>query len=111
SNFVKWTYIMMALIILVPVSVAPAMYFFDYYGLILPAILFVLLMFSTFKIEKVKKKHNLKTYRQIINFVEGKTVDKAKPGKKDQLLKVALVCASALISFILVYLGMFVFGI
>jgi len=28
SNFFKWTYIMLALIIMVPISVAPAMYFF-----------------------------------------------------------------------------------
>lgn len=68
-------------------------------------------MLSALKIEKVKKEHNLKTYRQIVDFVEGKPVNHAKPSKKDKLLKVVLVFASALISFILVYLGMSVFEI
>src|SRR5690625_7894433 len=91
SNFFKWTYIMLALIIMVPISVAPAMYFFNYYGLVLPVVLYVLLMLSVLKIEKVKKEHNLKTYRQIVDFVEGKPVNHAKPSKKDKLLKVVLV--------------------
>jgi len=111
STFLKWTYIMLGLMIMFLVSVAPAVYFFGNYGLIIPLVLFILLMFSSLKLEKIKKGHNLKTYRQIIAFVEGKPVSKEKPNKKDKLLKVSLILASALISFIVVYLGMSVFGI
>ncbi|MGG2129890.1 helix-turn-helix transcriptional regulator [Bacillus sp. S2(2024)] len=109
SIFLKWTYIMTALMIILPISIAPAFYFFGYYGLIMPLVLFSLLMFSALKVENIKKEHNLKTYRQIVNFVEGKSVSKVKPNKKDKLLKISLVFASALISYGLVYLGMTIF--
>jgi len=111
SSFIKWAYIMIALMIAVPVSVPIAMYLFGNYGLVIPLVLFILLILLALKIEKVKKEHNLKTYRQIIAFVEGKSVSKVEPNKKDKLLKVGLVLASALISFVLVYLGMSVLGI
>src|SRR5699024_7570799 len=66
SAVAKWTYIMIALLIIVPVSIAPALHFFGNYGLVMPLALFVVLMLSALKIEKIKKKHNLKTYRQIV---------------------------------------------
>lgn len=111
SALLKWTYIMAALMITLPISIAPAMYFFGNYGLVMPLVLFVLLMFISLKVENIKKEHNLKTYRQIIDFVEGKPVSQEKPNKKDKLLKMGLVFASALFSFIVVYLGMTLFGI
>ncbi|QKG84895.1 helix-turn-helix transcriptional regulator [Kroppenstedtia pulmonis] len=111
STFFKWTYIMVALMIILPISIVPTFYFFGNYGLVIPLVLFILLMFSTLKVEKIKKEHNLKTYRQIVDFVEGKPASKVKPNKKDNVLKIGLILASALISFVLVYLGMSVFGI
>ena len=62
-----------------------------------------------------KKERNIKTYRQITDFIEGKPVNRTKPKEKSKLLKVGLVLvsvlASGLISFLLVYLGMTLFGI
>lgn len=111
STVFKWTYVMMALTIIVPISVAPAMYFFGNYGLVIPLIIFVPAIFSALKVEKIKKEHNLKTYRQITDFIEGKAISEMKPNKKDKLLTISLVFASALIGFVLVYLGMSVLGI
>lgn len=102
---------MMVLMIMFPISVIPALYFFDNYGLIIPLVLFILFMFSSLQLEKIKKGRNLKTYRQIVVFIEGKPVSKEKPNKKDKILNISLIFASALISFIVVYLGMSVFGI
>lgn len=111
STFMKWTYIMLALMIAVPVSIAPVLYFFGYNGLFISLLLSILLMIAAFKIENIKKKYNLRTYRQIINFVEGKPVNKVKPGKKDAIFKVVLMLVSAVFSFIVAYLGMTVFGL
>ncbi|TCJ78396.1 UNVERIFIED_ORG: DNA-binding XRE family transcriptional regulator [Bacillus cereus] len=110
SAFFKWSYIMLALMIILPISTAPVFYFFGYYGLIIPVVLVILLMFSSQQVENIKKEHNLKTYRQIVDFIEGKPVSEVKPNIKDKLLKIGFMLASALISYSLIYLGLSVFG-
>ncbi|MEC2391506.1 transcriptional regulator [Bacillus thuringiensis serovar shandongiensis] len=110
STFFKWSYIMLALMVIIPISTAPVFYFFSYYGLIIPVGLTILLMFSLQQVENIKKEHNLKTYRQIVDFIEGKPVSEVKPNIKDKLLKIGLMLASALISYSLIYLGLSVFG-
>ncbi|PHC30656.1 transcriptional regulator [Bacillus pseudomycoides] len=106
STFFKWSYIMLASMIILPISIAPVFYFFGYYGLIIPLVLTILLMFSSQQVENI----NLKTYRQIVDFIEGKPVSEVKPNIKDKLLKIGLMLASALISYSLIYLGLSVFG-
>ncbi len=110
SAFFKWSYIMLASMILLPISIAPVFYFFGYYGLIIPVVLTILLMLSSSKLENLKKEHNLKTYRQIVAFIEGKPVSEVTPNIKDKLLKIGFMLASALISYSLIYLGLSVFG-
>nr|WP_168455153.1 helix-turn-helix transcriptional regulator [Bacillus cereus]QEF20106.1 helix-turn-helix transcriptional regulator [Bacillus cereus] len=110
SPFFKWSYIMLALMILFPISIAPVFYFFGYYGLIIPVVLTIFFMFSLQQVENIKKEHNLKTYRQIVDFIEGKPISEVKPNIKDKLLKISLMLASALISYSLIYLGLSVFG-
>ncbi|WP_257146971.1 helix-turn-helix transcriptional regulator [Bacillus cereus] len=110
STFFKWSYIMLALMIILPISIAPVFYLFGYYGLIIPVVLTILLMFSLQQVENIKKEHNLKTYRQIVDFIEGKPISEVKPNIKDKLLKISLMLASALISYSLIYLGLSVFG-
>ncbi|PDY55769.1 transcriptional regulator [Bacillus thuringiensis] len=110
STFFKWSYIMLASMIILPISIALVFYFFGYYGLIIPFVLTILLMFSSLKVENIKKEHNLKTYRQIIDFIEGKPISEVKPNIKDKLLKIGLMLVSALISYSLIYLGLSVFG-
>lgn len=110
STFFKWSYIMLASMIILPISIAPVFHFFGYYGFIITLVLTILFMFSSLKVENINKEHNLKTYRQIVDFIEGKPVSEAKPNIKDKLLKIGLMFASALISYSLIYLGLSVFG-
>ncbi len=44
-------------------------------------------MFASLKVESIKREHNLKTYREIVDFVEGKPVNKVKVDKKKQIIK------------------------
>ncbi|HDR4465083.1 TPA: helix-turn-helix domain-containing protein [Bacillus cereus] len=110
STFFKWSYIMLASMIILPISIAPVFHFFGYYGLIIPFVFTILLMFSSQQVENIKKEHNLKTYRQIVDFIEGKPVSEVKSNIKDKLLKIGLMTVSALISYSLIYLGLSVFG-
>lgn len=112
STLIKWAYVMIGFMIVFPVSIAPAMYFWGNRGLVIPLVLLILLIFSALKVEKVKKEQNLTTYRQIVAFLEGKPASKVgSPNKNDKFFKLGLILASALVSFVLVYLGMSVLGI
>src|SRR5699024_1234711 len=97
STFLKWGYMMTTLMIIVPISVAPSLYMLGYYGLVIPLVFFILLMFAAVKVEKMKKEHNLRTYRQVVDYVEGKPIDKAKISRKDKLIKLGFILACALL--------------
>ncbi|HDR4369110.1 TPA: helix-turn-helix domain-containing protein [Bacillus cereus] len=111
STFFKWSYIMLALMIILPISLVPVCYFFGYYGFITLLVFSIFLMFASLKVENIKKENNLKTYREIVDFMEEKPVSKVKVDKKDKLLKTSLILSIPLISYILAYLGITVFGI
>lgn len=111
SSFLKRSYWMLGLMIAVPISVGPALYLFGNYGYIIPGALFIMGLMVSFKVEEIKRKNNLKTYRQILDFMEGKPVKKIKPKLRDHLFTASLTIASAAISFIVVYLGMSLFNI
>lgn len=111
SNFLKWSYWMFGLMIAVPFSVGPALYLFGNYGYLIPGVLFIFGLIAGVKVEKIKKDYNLKTYRQILNFMEGKEIRKTKPRLRDHLFIVGLTIAAAAISFLIVYFGMSLFNI
>lgn len=111
SNFVKWSYWMLGFMIAVPISVAPSVYFFGNYGYFIPGILFAISLVIAFKVEKLKKDNNIRTYQQIIDFMEGKPVGKDKVSIKDRFITVGFTVATAVISFIVVYVGMSLFNI
>lgn len=111
SNLLKWTNWMFALMVAVPVSVGPAMYFFGNYGLIISGVLFVISLAAAYKVERLKKKHDLKTYQQILDFLAGKPVEKAKPKLRDHLVTAGLTIASAAFAFIVVYGSMMLFNL
>lgn len=111
STFVKLSSIMTALMVVFLISIAPAMYFFGNYGLVIPVVLYIMLLFVTMKVEKIKKEHNLKTYRQIVDFIEGKPVIEVEPSKFATFKKVGFIVVSALFSFIVVYVGLSVLGV
>lgn len=109
SNIFKWVYMMMAGMIVMPLSIAPVIRFFGMAGLFIPLLLFVITMVAAYRVESVKKKNQLKTYRQIVDFLEGKPIRKAAVSKKDFLFKGLLVVTSGVVSFILVYMSMTLF--
>lgn len=106
SNMKKLSGIMFVGLLVIPLSVAPMMKYFGMLGLMVPLLLFIITMIVAYKVERLKKKYQLKTYRQIMDFYEGKPVREEQPTRKDLWIKVLLVTLSALISFILVYGGL-----
>ena len=56
-------------------SVVPLFYWLDLYALIPLGIWFAITMFWAIKVEKLKKKNDVQTYREIVAFTEGKKLD------------------------------------
>lgn len=57
------------------VSLVPLLHWLDLWGLIPFALIWSVLMWVAFRLEKLKKANDIQTYREITAFMEGKTLD------------------------------------
>lgn len=98
------------LLILFAVSIVPLTLFLGYYGLMISAVLFAVVMYLAIKIEEMKKDNNLQTYKDIVAFTEGKKLDEIENIKNmgSYLVKIlpafAIGIAAFFIGMILVWL-------
>lgn len=70
-------------------------------------------IYSSYRIDKIKKQHHLKTYQDIIAFQEGRQltdIEKEKANKKHKWQMPLIVVLSGVISFTLAYLSMKLFS-
>ena len=84
------------------ISCVPLAVFFNYYGLIVTVILFIITFFIAFKIEKFKKENDVQTYKEIVAFMDGKRLDEIQKHQehgKRPYQKVLLMLGSSLITF------------
>lgn len=56
-------------------SIVPLFLYMDFAGIAIWIILFGITMYYAFRIEKQKKIHEIKTYKEIVAFIEGKRLD------------------------------------
>lgn len=92
-----------ALFLLFIISAIPFMYFLGGYGIIIVVILYAALIYCSIRVEKYKKKYDIKTYKEIVAFTEGKKLDeieKAKEAGKRPYQSILLAFASAVIILI-----------
>lgn len=81
----------------------PLAFFWGLWGLGVWAIVYIITMFYAIRLEKFKKNHDIQTFKEIIAFSEGKTLNEIQKnqesGKKpyQKLLMVIGVCLFALI--------------
>ena len=93
-------------VIILPV---PLVMFLKWYGLIVYVIWFVVTMYYAILLEKYKKKYDIQTYKEIIAFTEGKSLDeieKAREAGKRPYQKALLAAGSGLL-VVIVGLGIF----
>lgn len=60
------------------VSAYPLLKFLNIAGVIIWAIIFIITMITAIKIEKIKKEYDIRTYKEIVAFTEGKTLSKTE---------------------------------
>lgn len=114
TKFYFWTWNMGILLILTPLSIGPIFKLWGIGGLWITLVLTIWLMLSGFKLEKIKKNNNLRTYSEIISFFEDKERPKPKTVNLDvkQINQVSslVVIITALVGFILIALSFILFN-
>lgn len=91
------------LLLVVIVSAVPLAIFLDFIGMGIWALLFLVTMYYALRVEKQKKAHDIQTYKEIVAFSEGKTLnelEKSCERGKRPYQKIFLVLGSALIALI-----------
>lgn len=92
------------LLLLFIVSIVPLAKLFNYYGLIISAVIYAIAMYYAIKLEKIKKKYDIQTYKEIVAFTEGKKLDeiqKAQETGKRPYQKTLLVFTFGAIALVL----------
>lgn len=107
-----WSYVMLILLVLAVVIAWPLYYAYDLLGFIPSGILFVLAIVSAVAVERIKNKHNVQTYSEIVAFVEGKQLDEGKvpwSRQNEGLATLLKLAGGAVFGFVLVVACYFIF--
>lgn len=100
KHFNNWTFIMGVSSILTAISVGPSIHYLGIYGYIIVIILAVILVYSGIKVDKYKAQNKIFTYKQILDYMNGKPIKKINANKnKHKIINV-------LISIL--YIGIFI---
>lgn len=65
-----------------PIISIPLILYLDWYGIAISCLIFAIAMFYTLRIEKFKKQHNLRTYRQIVAYVQGRNLSEIEEAEE-----------------------------
>lgn len=114
KEFERLGNIFSVLFIIVIVSIIPFVYFLNNIGILMWIMLYIITMYFAVKVEKFKKQFDIQTYREIIAFTEGQSLDeisKARESGKRPYQKAMLVVATAFITVIVTMVMMWIFGL
>ncbi len=65
-----------------PIISISLIFYLDWYGIAISCLIFVIAMFYALRIEKFKKKHNLRTYRQIVAYDQGRSLSEIEEAEE-----------------------------
>ena len=96
--------ILFVALLIVPV---PLVMIFEWFGMLLYIGLWAIGMYFAIKLEKYKKKYDIQTYKEIVAFMEGKSlseIEKAREEGKRPYQKALLPVASAVLVLIIAFI-------
>lgn len=102
-KFDQYGMIFSILLIISVVSILPLTILFGFYGLIPWVLIYGVTMFYAFKVEKLKKQHDIQTYKEIVAFSEGKRLDEIQKQReigKRPYQKFLLILTTAFITIL-----------
>lgn len=103
-TFQRDSWIYTILLILLALTPIPLIHFMGVWGAAVYLVQALVTVAFAFRVEKLKKKHNIYTYKEIIAFTEGKQmnqIDKAREEGKRPYQRVLLAVSCAVITFII----------
>lgn len=103
DKFNRYGIIYSILFIAMLFSVIPLILWFNMYSIILMVVVYTITIYWAIKLERIKKKNNICTYKEIVAFSEGKMLDEIESLQetaKRPYQKVLLLLGSAAIAFI-----------
>ncbi|MBO0454854.1 helix-turn-helix domain-containing protein [Candidatus Enterococcus murrayae] len=109
----KYSWIMAGTIMAAAILFGPAWKFLGNKGLLIPFILWAIGMWAAIKIEKIKKEKNVKTYKEIVAYMEDEDVDiqrKERSFGKDLLSKTLIVVTFTAVVTAIVLVSLWVSG-
>lgn len=99
--FDRYGKIFTGLLLLSIVSIAPLVYFLRLFGALIAAVLYIITIYYSIKIEKLKKDNDIQTYKEIIAFSNGEHLDeinKQREYGKRPYQKVVVVLLVSIVS-------------
>ena len=104
----KYTKIMLFFMLLTLISVGPSLFLPGNWRLALPLIFWIASMYGAIKVEGLKKQENIKTYKEIVAFMENKEVAplrKQRNKVRNRIEKVGIVILFGLICGVIAFLA------
>lgn len=109
----KLGWIMLVCVMLCVALIGPCFSMWGFPGLVLPFALWAVAMVSAVIVDRIKKKNDVKTYSEILAFMEGKPVDREKAARerKNHLVrKTLLVIGFGACGGIIAYVSLMLFS-
>ena len=107
SDFNRISIIFTIEMLVMLLSAYPLLKISGYIGIIVWIIIMLITLITALKIEKIKKQHNIKTYKEIVAFTEGKSlneIEKAREEAKRPYQKALLPVASAALVVVIAFI-------
>ncbi|WP_454310887.1 hypothetical protein [Staphylococcus hominis] len=90
--------------ILTAVSIGPALYFLGNYGYIIVILLALISGYSAIKVDKYKEQNRLFTYKQILDYLNGKPIKRINADKTKHKLINAIISIIYISLFIIIFI-------
>ncbi|MDS3852894.1 hypothetical protein [Staphylococcus hominis] len=103
-NVVASSMLMGASSILTAVSIGPALYFLGNYGYIIVILLALISGYSAIKVDKYKEQNRLFTYKQILDYLNGKPIKRINADKTKHKLINAIISIIYISLFIIIFI-------
>ena len=112
AEFQKYSNIFSILFVALIIVPVPLVMLFEWFGMLLYIGLWAIGMYFAIKLEKYKKKYDIQTYKEIVAFMEGKSlseIEKAREEGKRPYQKALLPFASAALVLVIAFIMIAIF--
>lgn len=114
SNIERYGNIMVISMFLTAVSFAAALKYSEgWFGFLGPLVIWLISMYSAIKVDKIKKKHDVKTYKEIVDYMENgkKTITKERHRFKNVVETVVVVTGVVGVFLLITLISIWLFNI